>query len=224
METQFGDQLQTEFSRYGFKLTSKQIEQLAMYRNELLRWNKHINLTALHDDTEIIHKHFLDSVSVLEHCFIEDGHTVIDIGTGAGFPGVALKIYIPNIRLTLVETSQKKGAFLRYLISQLGFDSAVQIHTIRAEIYAENQQNKNTYDWVVTRYVASLGKSVEYCLPLLNGTGRWIAYKSNQTDIEIHENKKTIKKYGGEIEAIHNSSITSLNRCYVVVRRLDGKT
>ncbi|MYB63091.1 16S rRNA (guanine(527)-N(7))-methyltransferase RsmG, partial [Candidatus Poribacteria bacterium] len=102
MEEQFRQLLEEEFSRYGFPLDTKQIEQLTIYRTELQRWNTHTNLTAITEDTEIIHRHFLDSVSVLNHCNIRTGDSVVDIGTGAGFPGIVLKIYIPDIRLTLI--------------------------------------------------------------------------------------------------------------------------
>ena len=224
METQFRHQLEEVFNSNGFPLTAEQIEQLTVFRSELKRWNSHINLTALRTDTEIIHKHFLDSVSVLEHFAIKDGQTVIDIGTGAGFPGVVLKIYIPNIRLTLVEASHKKVAFLKYLISQLGLDSSIQVLAKRAEICAKSDQFVNAYDWVLTRYVASLAKSAAYCLPLLNATGKWIAYKSNEKDIEIHESKKVLQQLGGRIEGVHNSRIAQINRCYVVVRCDDGGT
>ena len=222
METQFQHQLKEVFNRYGFPLTSGQIEQLTVYRSELKRWNAHINLTALHDDAEVIYKHFLDSVSVLEHFSIEKDQKVIDIGTGAGFPGVVLKIYIPNIRLTLVEASHKKVAFLKYLISQLGLDMSIQVFAKRAEICAENDKFVNAYDWVLTRYVASLAKSAEYCLPLLNATGRWVAYKSSESDAEIHESKEVLQELGGKIEEVHRSRISQLNRCYIVVRRNDG--
>lgn len=224
METQFRHQLKKVFNRYGFPLTPKQIEQLTRYRFELKRWNTHFNLTALHDDAEVIHKHFLDSVGVLEHCAIEGGHTVIDIGTGAGFPGVVLKIYIPNIQLTLVEASHKKMAFLKYLISQLDLDSSTQVFAKRAEICAESDAFVNAYDWVLTRYVASLARSAAYCLPLLNATGRWIAYKSGEKDIEISESENVLQKLGGKIEGVHDSRIAQLNRCYVVISRVEGRT
>ncbi len=224
METQFCHQLEEVFNSNGFPLTPMQVEQLTMYRSELERWNSHINLTALRDDAEIIHKHFLDSVSVLEHFAIKDGQTVIDIGTGAGFPGVVLKIYIPNIRLTLVEASQKKGAFLKYLIFQLGLDSSIQILVERAEICAESDTFVNVYDWVLTRYVASLVDSAEYCLPLLNATGRWVAYKSSEKDAEIRQSRDTLQELGGEIEGVYNSRVAQLNRCYIVVRRDDRRS
>lgn len=223
METQFRHQLEEVFKSNGFPLTPIQIEQLTVYRSELQRWNSHINLTALNDNTEVIYKHFLDSVSVLEHFAIKDGQTVIDIGTGAGFPGVVLKIYIPNIRLTLVEASHKKVAFLKYLVSQLGLDSPIQVLAKRAEICAKNNTFMRTYDWVLTRYVASLVDSAEYCLPLLNATGRWVAYKSSEKDVEIRQSIETLQKLGGEIEGVYDSPISQLNRCYIVVRCVDGE-
>jgi 16S rRNA (guanine527-N7)-methyltransferase len=221
MKKQFSHQLEAEFNRYEFPLTPEQTEQLTVYRSELKRWNTHINLTALRDDAEIIQKHFLDSISVLEHCAIEGEQTVIDIGTGAGFPGVVLKIYIPNIRLTLVEASQKKVAFLKYLISQLGFDTSIQVFAKRAEICAESDAFVNTYDWVLTRYVAALTKSATYCLPLLNATGRWIAYKSNEKDKEILQSEKALHQLGAKIERVHTSRIAQLNRNYIVISRVD---
>jgi 16S rRNA (guanine527-N7)-methyltransferase len=220
METQFRYQLEEVFNRYGFPLTTEQSKQMTMYRSELKKWNKHINLTALHDDAEVIYKHFLDSISVLEHFSIEDGKKVIDIGTGAGFPGVALKIYNPNICLTLVEASHKKVAFLKYLISQLGLDPEIQVVSKRAEICAETDEFLNAYDWVLTRYVASLENSATYCLPLLNTTGRWIAYKSSDIDTEISQSKKGLHELGAKVEGVHTSRIAQLNRTYVVVSRV----
>lgn len=222
MDTLFHHQLKQVFHDYGFPLTSFQIEQFTKYRVELKRWNTHINLTTVRDDTAVIYKHFLDSVSVLEHCPIEDGHHVIDIGTGAGFPGLVLKIYIPNIQLTLIEASHKKVAFLKYVISQLGWDSSIRVLAERAEICAESDDYTNAYDWVLTRYVTSLTKSATYCLPFLKATGRWIAYKSNNKDVEIQQSRTALQELDGIIESIHDSRIARLNRSYVVIRRLDG--
>ncbi|MYF99495.1 16S rRNA (guanine(527)-N(7))-methyltransferase RsmG [Candidatus Poribacteria bacterium] len=222
METYFRHQLEEVFNRYGFPLTTEQSEQLTIYRTELKRWNARINLTALHDDTEVIYKHFLDSVSVLEHFSIAEGQTVIDVGTGAGFPGVVLKIYVPNICLTLVEASYKKVAFLKYLISQMGLDSSIQVFAERAEICAESDEFVNAYDWVLTRYVASLEKSAKYCLPMLNTTGRWIAYKSGEIDTEINQCKESIHEFGAVVAGVYTSRITQLNRTYIVVSRVNG--
>ena len=191
MKTQFQYQLDEAFNKHGFPLTSEQIEQLTIYRRELKRWNTRINLTALHDDSEVIYKHFLDSISIFEHFTIATKQEVIDIGTGAGFPGIVIKIYNPSISLTLVEVSQKKVAFLNYLITQLNFDTSIQVVAKRAEICAETDDFINVYDWVLTRFVASLDKSAHYCLPLLNATGKWIAYKSTEYNTEISHSKKS---------------------------------
>ncbi len=221
MEEQFCQLLENEFSRYRFPLDTRQIEQLTIYRTELQRWNTHTNLTAITEDSEIIYRHFLDSVSVLNHCNIRTGDSVVDIGTGAGFPGIVLKIYIPDIKLTLIEVSHKKVAFLRFLISQLGFDSSIKVCAERAEICAQDDQFVNSYDWVLTRYITSLDKSVKYCVPMLKTTGRWIAYKSKETDREIQQSKDTLKEFGVEIRNVHKSNITHLNRSYIVISRTD---
>ncbi len=216
----FHKKIKEVFNRHGFPLTTNQLEQLTLFRTELQRWNSHMNLTTLQDDNEIIYKHFLDSISVLKHITIGEGQKVIDIGTGAGFPGVILKICVPNICLTLVEASQKKVAFLKYLISQLEFDASPSVLALRAENYVETEEFLNTYDWVFTRYVASLADSVAYCLPLLKSSGRWIAYKSCEIDTEIKHSKNTLNLYGAEIEDIYASTIDELNRTFVVIRKI----
>ncbi len=221
MEEQFCQLLEEEFSRFGFPLDTKQIEQLTIYRTKLQQWNTHTNLTAITEDSEIIYRHFLDSVSVLNHCNIRTGDSVVDIGTGAGFPGIVLKIYIPDIKLTLIEVSHKKVAFLRFLIAQLGFDTSIKVCAERAEICAQDDQFVNSYDWVLTRYITSLDKSVKYCVTMLKPTGQWIAYKSKETDQEIQQSEDTLKEFGVEIKKVHNSNITHLNRSYVVISRID---
>lgn len=221
MGTQFSHQLEKTFNRHGFPLTSKQIEQLTVYRSELQRWNTHINLTALHDDTEVIYKHFLDSIGILKYYTFVEKQAVIDIGTGAGFPGIVIKIYLPSIHLTLVEASQKKVAFLKYIISQLGLDTSIQVIAKRAEICAATDEFINAFDWVLTRYVASLEKSARFCLPLLNKTGKWIAYKSKQNNTEIRQGEKVLQELGAEIDNIYTSDIPELNRSFIVVSRTD---
>lgn len=221
METQFHHQLEETFNRHGFPLTSRQIEQLTLYRLELQRWNTHTNLTALHDDTEVIYKHFLDSIGILEYYTFVDKQAVIDIGTGAGFPGIVIKIYVPSIHLTLVEASQKKVSFLKYIIAQLGLDTSIQVIANRAEICAETEEFINAYDWVLTRYVASIEKSARFCLPLLNKTGKWIAYKSKENNTEILQGEKVLHELGAEIDNVHTSRIPKLNRSFVVVSRIN---
>lgn len=209
------------FNRYGFPLTTHQAAQFEQYRDALLRWNERINLTAITDKGEITHKHFLDSLGVLEHIALKGGDTVMDIGTGAGFPGIVLKIYVPDIRLTLVEASKKKGSFLRFLIAKLNLHqkTPVEVLTERAEVNVLDPNYTGTYDWVFTRYVATIRDSAAYCLPFLKPTGKWVAYKSEKKiiDTEIKESATDLEALGGRVETVFTTP--KLNRSYVVIKK-----
>ena len=215
--------LKETFNRYGFPLTNYQAAQFDTYRAELLRWNAHINLTAITDQNEIVHKHFLDALSVLEHITLKKGDTIIDIGTGAGFPGIVLKIYVPDIRLTLVEASKKKGSFLKFLIPQLKLHQTadVEVRIERAEVCARDPDHIGAYDWVFTRYVAAIPDSAVYCLPFLKPTGKWVAYKLGREiiDTEIEDSAPHLRALGGNIETVFTNP--KYNRSYVVIRRVN---
>lgn len=213
--------LEQTFHRHGLPLTHNQQEQFVTYWRELQRWNSRVNLTSIRDDREIVLKHFLDSVGVLQHFPIEAGDSVVDIGSGAGFPGLPLKICAPDIKLTLVESSSKKASFIQFLVSQLNVTSTgndVGIAAQRAEAFAKQSENFAAYDWVLTRYVASLADSAAYCLPLLKCNGTWIAYKSREVEAEIREAGSRLQSYGGEVERVVESKISELNRAYVAIR------
>ena len=126
ISSQFREDLQRTLLQHGFPLEPTQLDQFVTYWRELKRWNSRMNLTSIRTDREIIIKHFLDSLSVLQYFDIKPGDSVIDIGTGAGFPGLPIKIYIPDIKLVLVEPSLKKVSFLRFLISQLGPELSIK--------------------------------------------------------------------------------------------------
>lgn len=215
--------LKETFDQHGFPLTTQQVTQFDRYRTELLQWNKHINLTAITDEDEIIHKHFLDSLRVLEHISLKSGDAVIDVGTGAGFPGIALKIYVPDIRLTLVEASKKKGSFLKFLSLQLNLHQTVntEVLTERAEVCARDPDRVGAYDWVFTRYVATIRDSAAYCLPFLKSSGKWVAYKSGKEIInsEIDNSTTHLSALGGCVETVFTNS--KLNRGYVVMHRVN---
>ena len=187
-----------------------------------------MNLTSIRTNREIIIKHFLDSLSVLQCFDIKPGDSVIDIGTGAGFPGLPIKIYIPDIKLVLVEPSLKKVSFLRFLISQLNRNRQSttfgpwenpRIVAQRAEECIANNQHITAYDWVLTRYVASLADSVTYCLPLLKPNGTWVAYKSLDVQREIQQATPKLQSLGSRDQSIVNSHIPKLNRTYIAIRQ-----
>lgn len=224
----FAEQLKQTFSRHRFPLTARQVEQLTRYRTELRRWNAVMNLTTITEDAEILEKHFLDSLSVLNHITLTADDAVIDIGTGAGFPGVVLKIYVPDIRLTLVEASQKKVSFLKFLISELGLDGTIVLAS-RAEECAQQPVHIGAYDWVATRYVASLAESAGYCVPLLKPNGKWVAYKSSPVlsavlSTEIRDSEKRLKALDSTVETVFSGENSSAahTRSYIVVRRLNA--
>ena len=225
----FRNLLKRTFIKHGFPLTDLQINQYITYWRELKHWNSRINLTSIRDDYEIIVKHFLDSLSVFQYFRINPCDSVIDIGTGAGFPGVPIKIWVPEVRLALVESSLKKVSYLHYLIAQLRWDAQsdgstawenVRVFGERAEAFAEQSQHVNAYDWVLTRYVASLADSIAYCLPLLKPDGTWIAYKPSNVETEIRRAKSKLQLLDGSIQSIINSPIDELDRTYVAIRRI----
>ena len=228
MSSQFREELQQTLLQHGFPLEPVQLDQFVTYWNELKRWNSRMNLTSIRGDQEIIVKHFLDSLSVLQCFDIKPGDSVIDIGTGAGFPGLPIKIYIPGIKLVLVEPSLKKVSFLRFLTSQLsrnrqpnasGSWENPRIIAQRAEECITHSQHINAYDWVLTRYVASLADSTAYCLPLLKPNGMWVAYKSPDAQHEIQQATPKLQSLGVRGEAIVNNHIPKLNRTYVAIRQ-----
>ena len=214
--------LKETFNHYGFPLTTHQVAQFTQYRDELLRWNARINLTAITDDDAIIHKHFLDSLSVLEYITLRDGDSIVDVGTGAGFPGVVLKIYVPEVRLTLVESSKKKASFLKFIVPQLRLYQSenVAILAERAEVCAQQSAHIGAYDWVFTRYIATVADSADFCLPLLKQNGKWIAYKSGVETIktEIDESATRLSTLGGVVETVLTNA--KFNRSYIVMRRV----
>ena len=226
--SQFREELQQTLLQHGFPLEPLQLDHFVIYWSELKRWNSRMNLTSIRGDREIIVKHFLDSLSVLQCFDIKPGDSVIDIGTGAGFPGLPIKIYIPDIQLVLVEPSLKKVSFLRFLISQLSRNRQSntssswehpRIVAQRAEECTTNSQHITAYDWALTRYVASIEDSVAYCLPLLKPNGTWVAYKAPDVQPEIQQAIPKLQSLGGSDQSIVNSHIPKLNRTYVAIQQ-----
>ena len=185
-------------SQLGVELDQKQIEQFMKYKEVLLEWNQKMNLTAIEDDKEIIIKHFLDSISCSKSEVIGNSGSVIDVGTGAGFPGIPLKIIFPNIELTLLDSLNKRIGFLKEVGNQLGINDIEYVHG-RAEDVGQNKNYREKFDFAVARAVAPLNILLEYCLPFVKVGGYFICQKGSKLIEEMEESKVALKVLGAEV-------------------------
>jgi len=183
--------------KLGLSFSSEKIEKFSIYLEELKKWNRKLNLTGLKKDEEIVVKHFLDSLSCAE--LIEDFDSkMIDVGTGAGFPSLPLKIYQPEIQLTLLESTQKKVTFLEYLVKALKLKK-VRVIWSRAEEWAQGEE-RESYHYVVCRALASLRVSLEYTLPFLKIGGCLIVQKGPKAKEEVKASSKALSILGGRVD------------------------
>lgn len=185
----------------GISLNDQQVQQLESYLEILKQKNREMNLTAIEEDEEIVIKHFLDSLTALKALNLQKGTKIIDLGTGAGFPGVPLKIYFPSIKLTLLDSLNKRVNFLKELCDQLGLEDVEFIHG-RAEDWGKNPQYREKFDYVVSRAVAELAVLAEYCLPLVKENGYFLALKGPLAEEELEKGKKALQILGGKVEKI----------------------
>ena len=185
----------------GIRLTKGQVEALKVYERELLEWNVRFNLTAIDDPEKVRIKHFLDSLTCL--CVLREApfESLIDVGTGAGFPGLPLKIIYPNIRLTLVESVGKKANFCRHMVQTLGLGKTEVIQE-RAEALGQIQAHREQYDWAVARAVAILPVLAEYLLPLVRIGGGMLAMKGEQAPAEAHAAEHAARVLGGHLRRL----------------------
>lgn len=202
-------------------LNSTQIQQFMLYQKLLLEWNKNINLTAITEEREIILKHFVDCVSVVPHIAMTEGTSVIDIGTGAGFPGIPIKIVCPCISLTLLDSLQKRVVFLNEVVTKLSLQNVNCIHE-RAECAAKENHYRQQYDYCVSRAVANMNVLLEYCLPFVKIGGIFVALKGRDAQKEVEQSQKAIKLLGGELIEIKQIEIphTDLEHKIVLIKKV----
>ena len=186
---------------FGIQLSISQIAALEKYEKLLIEWNARVNLTAIQDPEKIRIKHFLDSLSCTKVLKDTPINQVIDIGTGAGFPGLPLKILYPSMALTLVDSIGKKVGFCRFVVEQLGLDGVEVIHE-RAETLGQNTKLRETYDWSIARAVAAMPVLAEYLLPLVKIGGRMLAMKGESALAEAHTAEKAFHILGGRLHKI----------------------
>lgn len=198
--SEFRGFLISALEEFHLELTSTAIDRLCVYYDLLIEWNGKMNLTALTEPRDVAVKHFVDSMLLLRYADIGDGASVIDVGTGAGFPGLVLKIARPDIRLTLLDSLQKRLIFLQEVCGRLGLENVEIIHS-RAEDGARTEL-RDSFDLAVARAVAPLNVLSEYCMPYVKVGGRFISMKGSSAAEELKEAQNAIAQLGGRVEAI----------------------
>ncbi len=215
------EKLQNELGEYGITLTAMQLNQFMKYYSLLIEWNKRINLTSITDFSEVINKHFVDSLSLIKVIGITN-QRIIDVGTGAGFPGIPIKIIFPDTNIVLLDSLKKRIDFLDCVIDELGLFNISTIHG-RAEDVARDILYRETFDICVSRAVADLSILSEYCIPFLKKGGFFISYKSALIAEEIENAKHTIDILGSVIEKDVEIKLpfTNYKRCLLLIKKND---
>lgn len=204
----------------GINLDDIQIKQFHQYYELLIEWNKVMNLTGITDYDEVNEKHFVDSLSINRVIDLSKVSNIIDIGTGAGFPGLPLKIVFPHLKVVLLDSLQKRIGFLNKVIDELKLQDVVALHG-RAEDYARNVEYREQFDVCVSRAVANLSILSEYCIPYVKVGGNFISYKSVNVEEELEQSKSAISILGGKIENIDKFNLPESNveRLLIVVKK-----
>lgn len=192
-------QFTTDLSQMGIRLTEIQLQQFLKYFEMLSKWNKVMNLTAITEFHDVMKKHFVDSVSLVKAYDVTKKSNVIDVGTGAGFPGLALKIAFPELQVTLLDSLNKRIQFLNAVIEKLNLSGVETIHG-RAEDFAKPGKLREQYDLCVSRAVANLSTLSEYCIPFVKEGGMFISYKSEKVSEEIIMAENAISMLGGRVK------------------------
>ena len=221
------DKFAEELKKLGITLTERQREQFDRYYELLIERNKVMNLTGITDYDEVNLKHFTDSLTVVRLKNMPEISTLIDVGTGAGFPGIPIKIIFPLIRIVLLDSLNKRLKFLSDVIRELDLNGIDTLHG-RAEDYAKKKEYREQFDLCVSRAVANLSTLSEYCLPFVKRGGSFISYKSGESDEEVRQSEHAVDLLGGKIERIDKFVLpgTEIGRSLVQidkVRNTPGK-
>lgn len=199
------------------ELTDKQVSQFIKFYEMLVEWNKVMNLTGITEYDEVVMKHFVDSLSIVKVNGFDNVTSIIDVGTGAGFPGIPLKIVFPEIKITLLDSLHKRIKFLNAVIDELELENIETIHG-RAEDFSKKEDYREQYDLCVSRAVANLATLSEYCLPYVKEDGYFLPYKSGDIKEEAANSKKAVKILGGNIEDIISFEIPDTDMARTILK------
>ena len=199
-------------------LHEDQMQQFLAYYEMLVETNKVMNLTAITEFDEVIEKHFLDSLSLIRVYDLRREVKILDMGTGAGFPGVPLKIAFPEIDLVLADSLNKRIKFLQDVIERLGLKKINAVHA-RAEELGKNKDYREKFDLCVSRAVANLASLSEYCIPFVNEGGMFISYKSGEIEEEVEQSKKAVSILGGSISQVYKFDLYEQKRSFVLIQK-----
>lgn len=208
---------------FNISYTNRMLEQFDLYYDVLIKWNKFMNLTGITEYHDVIVKHFIDSLSIVKIIDMTKVYSLIDVGTGAGFPGIPIKIVFPHIRVCLLDSLNKRINFLNEVIGNLELDHISALHG-RAEEIARKEEYREKYDLCVSRAVANLSSLSEYCLPFVKKGGWFISYKSSDIDKELLSSKHAINVLGGKIENIIKFKLpnTDIDRSLISINKVNA--
>ncbi len=207
----------------GLDLNEAKLNQFDEYYELLVEWNKVMNLTGITEYDEVILKHYIDSLAINTAIDMSKVEKLIDIGTGAGFPGLPLKIAYPHINVDLLDSLNKRIKFLKEVITSLGLENINAMHG-RAEDYAKQPKHREQYDMCVSRAVANLATLSEYCLPYVKVGGYFVAFKAGNVEEELNASKNAIKILGGEIESVKEITLpmSDITRTFIIIKKISS--